>query len=121
VAAAPELSIQTLMKSGLVLAGLLLLVVGLGDVVTGRAKMLQYQETLAQTPATSGDPPSLFPTASEGKERRSVTIGKLAFYQVLVNGGQILVAVGFTLMAIGVLRVSFGGARASTTNLPSSR
>jgi len=120
VAPSQELSIHALMKSGLVLAGLLLLVVGLGDVVVGRTKMFQYQETLAQTPASAVDPPSLFATASEGKERRSVTMGKLAFYQLLVNVGQLMVAGGFTLIALGVLRVSVGGARAPT-NLPSSR
>jgi len=120
VAPAQELSIQTLLKSSLVLAGLLLLVVGLGDVVVGRTKMFQYQETLAQTPPATVDPASLFPTASEGKERHSVTMGKLAFYQLLVNVGQLMVAAGFTLIAVGVLRVSVGGARAPR-NLPSSR
>jgi hypothetical protein len=110
-----------LRKSGLVLAGLLLLAVGLGDVMTGRVKLLQYQEVLAQTPASPVDPTALFPTASEGQERRGITVGKVAFYQVLVSTGQLLVAVGFALMAAGVVRTRFRNARTPPTNLPSSR
>jgi MFS family permease len=105
---------------GLVLAGLLLLTVGLGDIVTGRTKLLQYQDSLAQTPPAPVDPTALFPTSSEGAERRGIVVAKLAFYQVLLTAGQLLAAAGFTLIAAGVVRARFRGARAPV-NLPPSR
>lgn len=120
MSAGPELSVQTLLKSGFVLAGLLLLAVGLGDMVTGRAKVLQYHETLAQTPPVAADPTALFPTSSEGAERRGVVAAKLAFYELLVTAGQLLAGAGFGLVAAGVIRTSLRNARA-TADLPASR
>lgn len=119
VAAAPELTVYGVLKSGLVLAGLLLLAVGLGDMVTGRAKVVQYHEALAQTPPTPADPTALFPTSSEGAERRGVVAAKLAFYELLVTVGEVLAAGGFALVAAGVLRASLRSARTSGESSPS--
>jgi hypothetical protein len=94
------------LRSGLVVAGLLLLGVGVGDTVAGRIKIAQYEELLRTTPVPPPlDPTALFPTATEGRERQDLARTKLAFYHLLVTAGTLLSALGFGLIAIGILRV----------------
>ena len=101
------LSFRSLARSGLVLAGLLLLGVGLGDTIAGRTKMMQYQELLetTATPPAPANPAALFPTATEGQERQELARAKLAFYHLLVTVGQLLSAVGLILISVGILRL----------------
>jgi hypothetical protein len=110
------LTVQTLARSGLVLAGLLLLAVGLGDAVAGRTKIAQYEELLQTTAVPVPlDPTALFPTASEGQERRGVARAKLAFYHLLLVAGQALSGAGLILVAVGALRVRQAAVRAART------
>lgn len=103
---APPLTAQNLLRSSLVVAGLLFLGVGIGDSVAGHVKILQYERILRTTrPPPPADPAALFPTASEGQERYELARAKLAFYQLLLTAGQLLSALGFTLLAVGVLRL----------------
>ena len=104
---APALTLYALARSGLVLAGLLLLAVGFGNLVAGRTKIVQYQEVLrivapARAPA---DPGVLFPPTNDNDERHELALAKLAFYQLLVTAGQLLSAVGALLLSFGVLRL----------------
>jgi len=95
-----------LVRSGLVLTGLLLLAVGVGNVIAGHSKMTQYAEVVLLTaPRAQPDPAALFPAASEGDERHALARAKVAFYQLLVTAGQLLAALGGALVAIGLLRV----------------
>ena len=104
VAGSPGL--QALARSGLVVACLLLLAVGVGDTVAGRIKMSQYEDLLRTTPVPAPlDPAALFPTATEGRERHDLALTKLAFYNLLLTAGEFLSALGFGLIAIGILRV----------------
>lgn len=107
MAASPALSVHALARSGLVLAGLLLLAVGIGNVVAGRTKIVQYSEVLrSATPARPpADPVALFPPASEGEERRELALAKLAFYQLMLRTGRLLSLLGALLLSLGVLRV----------------
>jgi hypothetical protein len=107
----PPLTVQALLRSGLVVAGLLLLGVGIGDSIAGRTKIAQYQELLRTTAAAPADPAALFPTASEGQQRHQLAQAKLAFYQLLLTAGQLISALGFVLLAIGVLRLRLRAAR----------
>ena len=94
------------------LAGLLLLGVGVGDLVAGHAKIAQYEDLLRATPPPAQtDPAALFPTASEGEERHQLARAKLAFYELLLTFGQLLSAAGFALIAVGVLRLRLRSAR----------
>ena len=106
MAAASGLNVVTFARNGLVLAGLLLLALGFGDALAGRAKVAQYEELL-ETAAVQepSDPAALFPTASEGQEREALARAKLAFYQLLLTSGQLLSALGFALFAFGVIRM----------------
>ena len=100
-------------RSGLVVAGLLLLGVGLGDTIAGRMKIAQYEELLRTTAVPPPrDPAALFPTASEGAERHDLVRTKLAFYHLLQNAGQLLSALGFGLIALGILRLRMRAAPA---------
>lgn len=103
-----EASIRPLLHSGLVWAGLLLVAVGLGDAVVGRVKITQYQDAVRSAPTIEPrDPAALFPTASEGQERRAVALMKLGFYQLLFTSGQVLAATGFLVLLLGILRTRF--------------
>ena len=105
--------LYAIMRSGPVLAGLLLLAVGIGNVVAGRSKIAQYEELVQATvPHAPRDPVALFPAVSEGEERHALAGAKLAFYQLLVTAGQLLAALGGSLIAIGVLRVWMRAPRA---------
>jgi hypothetical protein len=109
----PPLTVQALLRSGLVVAGLLLLGVGIGDSIAGHTKIAQYRELLRTTAAPApADPAALFPTASEDQERHELAQAKLAFYQLLLTAGQLISALGFVLLAVGVLRLRLRAVRA---------
>jgi len=98
--------VHALIRSGLVLTGLVLFAVGVGNVIAGRSKAAQYAEVLQLTPPpVQPDPAALFPAASEGNERHALALAKLAFYQLLVTAGQFLAALGGAFIAIGLIRV----------------
>ncbi|SRR5258706_232525 len=104
--AQPELSVQSLARSVWIVAGLLLLGIGLGDVLVGRTKLAQYQEVVAQAaPVRPRDPAVLFPKVTEAEEQRSVARAKLGFYNLLFLAGQILTLSGLLLVVIGVVRL----------------
>jgi hypothetical protein len=92
-------------RNGFIVAGALLLGVGIGDMVAGRAKLHEYRAVVALAPAPDPpDPAALFPKASEAQERYAVAQAKLAFYQLLFLAGQLLAAAGVLLMGIGAFR-----------------
>jgi hypothetical protein len=102
----PEPTFYALTHSALVLAGLLLLGVGIGNTIAGRSKLMQYDKALRAAPvAVPRDPATLFPKPSDGEERREAALAKLAFYELLLTFGQVLSAAGFALIAAGVLRI----------------
>ncbi len=95
-----------LARSTLVWAGTLLFLVGVGDTIAGRVKMAQYEEVLRKAPAREArSRPTLFPTATEGEERRAVAAAKLGFYRVLFTVGKILTLAGVLVLAAGIARV----------------
>ena len=108
-----ELSVQTLARSGWIVSGLLLLLIGLSDVVVGRTKLAQYQAVLRQTPVSRPqDPAALFPKVTEAEEQRSVARAKLGFYNLLFLAGQMLTLGGLVLIVIGLVRLRL------TSNFP---
>jgi len=113
IAASTRAMLHALTRSALVMAGLLLLAVGVGDVIAGWTKIGQYRELVRATASIERpDPAALFPTANEGQERHNVAVDKLAFYQLVVTAGRTLAALGFALMAAGVLHVRIRTLRA---------
>jgi hypothetical protein len=107
-------AIQQLMRSALVVAGLLIAGVGIADTIAGHSKVLQYEELLRTSPAPEPpDPAALFPTASESQERHELARAKLGYYQLLLSAGRFLTVLGLALVAIGVLRLRLRAIRAS--------
>ncbi len=101
-----ELTVQAMARSVWIVAGLLLLAIGLGDVLVGRTKLSQYQEMIAQAaPVRPRDPATLFPKVTEADEQRSVARAKLGFYNLLFLSGQLLTLSGLVLVVIGVVRL----------------
>jgi hypothetical protein len=110
----PGTTLAAFLRSGLVLAGLLLLGVGIGNVVAGHSKIGEYEEVLRTSPAPPPpDPAVLFPKPSEALERRELARAKLAFYQLLLSAGQLLSALGVVLLAAGMLRLRLRALRAA--------
>ncbi len=108
-----ELSVQTLARSGWIVSGLLLLLIGLSDVVVGRTKLAQYQTVLRQTPVTRPeDPAALFPKVTEADEQRSVARTKLGFYNLLFLTGQVITLTGLVLCVFGLVRIRRRGSGA---------
>lgn len=101
-------------RNGVAMAGLLLLMIGAGDLIAGRAKLGEYRALLAEAPPIAPrDPAALFPKASEAQERYAVAKAKLAFYELLVLVGQLLVVAGFLLLGLGLFRQRLRTARAA--------
>jgi hypothetical protein len=107
MASSSALSLHALSRSSLVLAGILFLAIGIGNVFAGHSKITQYEEVLHSTtpPSAPADPAALFPAASEGEERHELALAKLGFYQLLVTAGRVLCALGVLLLSVGTLRV----------------
>jgi len=104
--AQPEFSVQTVARSSWIVAGLLLLAIGLGDVVVGRSKLAQYEAVLAQeAESVPRDPARLFPKVTEAEEQRAVARAKLGFYNLLFFAGQIMTLAGLVLGIVGVVRM----------------
>ena len=100
-----DLSLTAIAKSPWVVAGLLLLVIGIGDVIAGRSKLAQYHAVLAQPDgARPRDPARLFPKVTESQEQLAVARAKVGFYNQLFLSGQVLTAGGLLLVIVGLVR-----------------
>lgn len=115
------MSVHTIVRNAWIVAGLLVLGVGLGDLVAGRTKLAQYNEALARAPvAAAPDPAVLFPKTTEAQEQRAVALAKLGFYKLLFLAGQILTLTGLVLIMVGVIQLRVRGAP-ETASPPRSR
>src|SRR3989442_8424778 len=84
IAASTRAMLHALTRSALVMAGLLLPPVGVGDVIAGGAKIGPYRGPLRATAAIERPaPPPLLPAAPPGQERVKLPAGKLAFYPLV--------------------------------------
>jgi hypothetical protein len=93
-------------RSGFVVAGVLILAVGAGDMIAGRARIQDYRAMMREMPPPEPhDPTALFPKASEAQEQQAVAQAKLAYYQLLFLVGQLLATGGVVLLAIGAFQV----------------
>ena len=109
--------IPALLKTPLVLSGLLLLSIGLAETLLGRMKIAEYETILRETPAVvAKNPEALFPTATEEQEARGIAEAKLAYYHLLLTAGQLMAGVGLILFAAGLLRGHRPVARSELTS-----
>lgn len=97
-------SLSAFLRSGPVLAGTLLLSLGLGNFVVGSTKFVQYRDVVRNAPVNPPrEPAALFPTATEDEQQFAVARAKVGYYQVMVTVGRFLIALGLVLVASGVL------------------
>jgi hypothetical protein len=93
-------------RSGFIVAGVLILAVGIGDMLAGRSRIQDYRAIIREMPPPEPhDPTALFPKASEAQEQHAVAEAKIAFYQLLFLAGQLLAAGGVVLLAIGAFQL----------------
>src|SRR4030095_12945866 len=86
-------------RNGFIVAGALILAVGVADMLAGGGKVGEERGGGGgAAPPCPPAPAALFPKASEAQERHAVAAAKLAFYQLLFVVGQLLAAVGVLLM-----------------------
>jgi len=107
----------SLLRSGIVIGGLLLLGVGVADIVAGHTKVAEYQQVLSVERAAAARSTDasrrLFPASSETAQRVAIAEAKLGYYGLLVVVGQLLAAVGLVLIAIGAVRERLRALRAA--------
>jgi len=102
----PDLRVRTIARNPWIVAGLLVLAIGLVDIYVGRTKLAEYEAVEAHTPLVrSKDPTVLFPKVTEAEEQRAVARTKLGFYNLLFLFGQIMALLGLLSAVIGVLRL----------------
>lgn len=91
--------------SSLFLAGVLLLVVGVGNWVVGTRKVRQYREELDRLPRPVSrqvvSPLPRLPTDDE--ENYRIVRSKMDFYHVVASGGRLIAVAGLILGAAGAL------------------
>ncbi len=115
----PEGTLMGFLRSRFVLAGLLVLGVGMADMIAGRGKLEEYQAIVAAAPVpVARTTATLFPSASEAEQEHQVAAAKLGFYQLLFLSGQVLSALGVVLLALGVLQLRLRGPRPRAEALP---
>lgn len=115
-----------LLKTPLVLVGLLLTLIGLGNVYTGTTKAAEYEELLATRHAKPPEPrehessrleprlrSSLLKNLAEEDDRFAAARAKLDFYRVVHGGGRLLTLLGLFSAISGVIHFWYRHTRAS--------
>lgn len=103
--------VRLLSRNYLFIAGVVLVVLGIGNAIAAISKVNQYQTVLASTaPQVEAAAASLFRGGrryfpSEARERWEIAQAKLDFYHVVLSGGQIMFGVGLLCTLIALLRL----------------
>lgn len=102
---------QLLARNYLFIAGLVLLVLGLGNAVAALTKVHEYQAVLtATTPQVEAETAQVFRGAqryvpSEARERWEIAQAKLDFYHVVLSSGRLMLGLGVVCTAAGLIRL----------------
>lgn len=100
-------------KNLLLVAGVLLLVLGTGNWITGAIRTRPYIEYLRTHPgprtATGDLKTELLEPPDEEREERNVTRAKLQFYQLVQSGGRLMVVVGACCLLASLIDLTGAG------------
>ena len=102
---------QLLARNYLFIAGLVFLVLGLGNAVTALTKVNEYQAVLAATtPQGKAATAQVFRGAqryipSEALERWEIAQAKLDFYHVVLGSGWLMLNLGVVCTVVGLVRL----------------
>ena len=100
-----------LYMSHLLVAGITLIVLGLGNYLAAQSKVAHYQEVIAEiAPQIPAAPPFLLreegrPFPSEAWERWEIASAKLDFYHVVLSGGRLMTSIGIVCTAVALIRL----------------
>ncbi|MGH7822034.1 MAG: hypothetical protein ACREQ9_19910 [Candidatus Binatia bacterium] len=100
-------------KNQLLVAGVMLVVLGLGNWVVGAWRVEPYAEYLAQNPGPIERPEdlksALLEPPDDEREERSVSRAKLEFYELVRSGGRLMVLLGALCLLGGFLTLRTSG------------
>lgn len=116
-----------LLRTPAVLIGLLLAMIGFGNVYTGSIKTAEYEELLA-TPASEPQPPrqddapklephlrtTLLSSLAGQQDPNSAARAKLDFYRVVYSGGRLLTLAGLFCALAGAIHYWYRESRPTT-------
>src|SRR6185295_4658217 len=92
-------------KNMLLVAGALLIALGIGNWVTGALQSRPHAEVLRLNPGPKPSPESLrselLEPPDDKREERDVARAKLEFYQLVQSGGRFMVLLGATCLVAG--------------------
>jgi hypothetical protein len=95
-------------KSPVLVTGMLLLVLGIGNWVAGGIRSTPYVEYLARSPgprSTNDLKARLLDPPDEERERRDIARAKLDFYQLVQSGGRLMILFGVVCLLLALLRL----------------
>ena len=101
---------QSLYRSHLFVAGIVLIVLGLGNYLAADSKVDHYQEVMAEVAPQVGAAPALLPRderrlfPSEARERWEIARAKLDFYHVVLSSGRLMTSLGIGCTALALIR-----------------
>ncbi len=102
------LTVSSLFRNTLFVAGIVLVALGIGNTIVAHFKVREYQSALARTPPpvaaeqTFGQNTRLHHFSSEAGSRHALNQAKLDFYHLLHNVGWLMLCIGLlcTIMAV---------------------
>lgn len=102
---APAASPDRWYKSTLLVTGLVLLVLGIGNWVTGTVRLREHEAIVrapSPTPHVVARPHA--GVAGSSQEEIEIARGRMDFYHVVASGGRLMTLVGFVLVTFALAR-----------------
>jgi hypothetical protein len=109
---------RLLYRSHLFVAGIALIVLGLGNYLAADSKVDHYQELIAAIAPQIQTVPSLLPREggrpfpTEAWERWEIARAKLDFYHIVLSGGRLMTSIGMVCTMLALIRLRRQHARA---------
>ncbi len=104
-------------KNLLLVAGVLLIVLGTGNWITGAIRTRPHLEYLRSHPGprttTKNLKTQLLEPPDEEREERNVARAKLDFYQLVQGGGRLMVVIGACFLIVALVDLTGAGRRSA--------
>ena|SRR5215831_6039803 len=103
--------VQVLYKSRLLVAGAILILLGLGNYIAAISKVGHYQDLVSElAPQISQSQPFLLreegkPFPSEIWERWEIARAKLDYYYVVLSGGRLMISIGMVCTVLALIKL----------------
>jgi len=112
--------VQPLHKNVVVVTGVVLVLLGIGNWATGEVRLREHEELIASIEhAAPGEAKAATHNADGDDEELELARVRMDFYHVVATGGRLVTAIGLVLTAIGLAR--YLRARGRTSSLRTTR